>query len=292
MVTQRQSQWRLFLLGLASAALAVVAWASTTQTVTGQRLGDTILYGRATVDLAILQAANETLAGIGLAFAFMAALGLAALALARGGFGSAVATAGVLAGANLTSLLLKAWLPRPDLLGESGYGAPNSFPSGTVTLVASITLAAILVAPRRLRIPMAVVAATMTAVVGSSTMIAGWHRLGDVVGAVLIALAWTCVLTGMLVLTRGWMPRHTWGGGGGGRVASIATFGGAAAAVAGAAGIAVALSDQPHLSELIADQAAEPGPFIAAISIAVGVSFMACLGYVLAMRGVAIERRG
>jgi membrane-associated phospholipid phosphatase len=277
---------------LGSAALAAVAWASTTQTLTGQQLGDTILYGRATADLAVLEAANETLALVGLASAAVAALGLTALAFLRGGLGSAVATAGMIGGANVTSLVLKAALPRPDLLGNVAYAAGNSFPSGTVTLVASIMLAAILVAPRRLRTATAFAASAVTAAVGVSTIVAGWHRLGDVAGAVLIALAWACLLTALLVLARGWMPRRTWGRGSGGRMAALASLGGAAAIVVGAAGIAVVALDRPYLSEVIADQAAQPGPFVAALSIAAGISFIACVGYVVAMRGVAIERRG
>jgi membrane-associated phospholipid phosphatase len=291
-VNPRQSERRLLLLGLSSAALAAVAWASTTQTLTGQQLGDTILFGRATADLAVVEAANETLAVVGLAFGAMAAIGLTALALVRGGVGSAVATAGMIGGANVTSLVLKAVLPRPDLLGASAYAASNSFPSGTVTLVASIMLAAILVAPRRLRTSAAVVASVMTAAVGSSTIIAGWHRLGDVAGAVLIALSWACLVTMALVVARGWMPRRSWGTGVGGRIASFATLGGAAAIVAGTAGIALVALDQPYLSDVVADHAAQPGPFVAALTIAAGISFIACVGYVVAMRGVAIERRG
>jgi membrane-associated phospholipid phosphatase len=283
LVNRRQSEWRLLLLGVSSAALAGVAWASTTQTLTGQQLGDTILFGRTTADLAVVEAANETLA--------LAGLGLAVLAFVRGGLGSGVATAGMIGGANLTSLLLKASLPRPDLLGASAYATGNSFPSGTVTLVASIMLAAILVAPRRLRTPGALVASVVTAAVGCSTIVAGWHRLGDVAGAILIALAWSCLVTLLLVLARGWMPRRSWGGGGG-RTASIATLAGAAAVLVGAAGIALVALDRPYLSAAIADHAAQPGPFVAALSIATGLSFIGCVGYVVAMRGVAIERRG
>jgi membrane-associated phospholipid phosphatase len=292
LVSRRQSEWRLLLLAAGSAALAAIAWASTTQTLTGQQLGDTILFGRATADLALVEAANETLALVGLASAAMAALGLAALAFVRGGVGSAVATAVMIGGANVTSLVLKATLPRPDLLGASAYAPGNSFPSGTVTLVASIMLAAILIAPRRLRTPTAVVASIVTAAVGTSTIIAGWHRLGDVAGGVLIALSWSCLVTMLLVLARGWMPRHSWGGGAGGRSASVATLGGAAAILVGAAGIALVTLDRPYLSAAIADRAAQPGPFVAALSIAAGISFIACVGYVVAMRGVAIERRG
>jgi membrane-associated phospholipid phosphatase len=279
-------------LGLTSAALAVVAWASTTQTLVGQQLADAILYGRATADVGVVDAATETLAVASLTSAAMVGLGLAAFALARGGFRLAGAAVAMLAGANLTSLALKGTLERPDLLGGSAYATGNSFPSGTVTLAASIAFAAILVAPRRVRTLTAIGGATVTAVVGVSAIIAGWHRLADVVGAVLVALAWASLLAGLLVLTQGWMPRRTWSSGVGGRTGSIVAVTGAAAVVAGAIGIVMVVADRPHLSELIAARATAPGPFIAALAIVVGTSLIACAGYVVAMRGVAFERRG
>jgi membrane-associated phospholipid phosphatase len=258
-------------LGLTSAALAVVAWASTTQTLVGQQLADAILYGRATADVGVVDAATETLAVASLTSAAMVGLGLAAFALARGGFRLAGAAVAMLAGANLTSLALKGTLERPDLLGGSAYATGNSFPSGTVTLAASIAFAAILVAPRRVRTLTAIGGATVTAVV---------------------ALAWASLLAGLLVLTQGWMPRRTWSSGVGGRTGSIVAVTGAAAVVAGAIGIVMVVADRPHLSELIAARATAPGPFIAALAIVVGTSLIACAGYVVAMRGVAFERRG
>ncbi len=291
LVTPRQSAVRLALLGLGSTVLALVAWFSTTQTLAGQQLADAILYGRATADLGILEAATDTLAVTGLTSAAIAALGLAAFAIVRGGIGLAGATLLILAGANLTSYALKGTLERPDLLGVSAYAVGNSFPSGTVTLAASTALAAILVAPRRLRTLTAIGGATMTAAVGVSTIVAGWHRLADVVGAVLIALAWASLVAGFLVLGRGWMPRRTWGWGAGGRIGALVTVVGAAAVIAGAVGIAIVVADQPHLSELIAARAPTPEPFVAGLAVAAGTAFIACVGYVVAMRGVAFERR-
>jgi len=291
-VTPRQSAWRLCGLGLVSAALALVAWAGTTQTLLGQQLGDVILYGRATADLTVLEAATQTLTAASLTSAAIAGLGLATLALARGGFGLAGATVAILVGANLTTLALKGTLERPDLLGESAYAIGNSFPSGTVTLAASTSLAAILVAPRRLRTLTAIGAASMTAAVGVSTIIAGWHRLADVVGAILIALAWASLVAGFAALAQGWMPRRTWAQGVGGPVGSIVAGAGAVAIVAGAIGIAIAVANQPQLAELIAARAPAPGPFMAALAVTVGFSLIACVGYVMAMRGVAFEHRG
>jgi len=291
-MTPRQSAWRLILLGVASAALVVPIWAGTTQTLTGQQIADVILYGRATADLAVLEVADEALGAVSLAFAAIAGLGLATVALAHGGFGLAMAAVALLAGANLTTLGLKALLERPNLLGDLAYATGNSFPSGTVTLAASIGLASVLVAPRRVRTPVALVAATLTAAVGVGTIVAGWHRLADVEGAILISLAWASLVTAILVLAQGWMPRRTWGRGRGGRATTIVVALGVVAVIGGAVGVAFVFTDQPRLAELIGARAPATGPFIAALAIAVGTSLIACAGYVWAMRGVALELPG
>ena len=57
-----------------------------------------------------------------------------------------VAAAATVVGANVTTQALKRWLDRPDLLG---LGGANSFPSGHVTVVASLAAGALLVSVRR-----------------------------------------------------------------------------------------------------------------------------------------------
>ncbi len=292
LATPRQSAGRLVGLGLVAVVIAVVVWVGTTQTLTGQRLADVILWGRFAADLSILEAANDALALVGLTSAVIAGLGLATIALAHGGFGLVGAMTVLLAGANLTSLGLKLVLERPDLLGSVAYAFGNSFPSGTVTLAASIGLAAVLVVPRRLRTPTAVLAAVLVAVIGASTIVAGWHRLADVVGAIAIALAWASLVAGALVVAQGWMPRRTWGHGRGGRTAQVIGLVGLMAVVAGGLGVALVIADQPGLAELIAARASSPGPFIAALAIAIGTALIAFAAYVWAMRGVAFELKG
>lgn len=291
-VTPRQSARRLVLLAIGSAALVVLFWAGTTQTVVGQRIADLILYGRVAADLAVLGAATEALAAVSLAFVATAALGTVTLALARGGFGLATAVVVLLAGANLTAQGLELLLERPNLLGDVAYATGNSFPSGHVTLASSLCLACILVVPRRIRTPVAGVAATLIAVVGVSTIIAGWHRLADVEGGMLISLAWASLATAILVRAQGWIPRRTWGRGLGGRATTIAGAVGAVAVILGAVGIAFAVVDATPLAELIATRSPASGPFVSALAIAVGSSLIACAGYVWAMRGVALELPG
>ncbi len=288
-VTPRQSAARLAVLGLVSAALVGPLWLATTQTEAGQRIADLILYGRTSAAPLVLGAARDTLATISLAMGVIATLGLATLALARGGPALIAAVVALIAGANATTQLLQGSLDRPDLLAGAAYAIGNSFPSGHVTLVASLALAALLIVPRELRTTAAVIVAVVIAAVGTSTITAGWHRLADVLGAILISLAWAALATSVLVVVQGWMPRRTWRRGLGAGASTAAAFAGAAALLAGALGLAVVIADSAPLSTL-----AEPGPpaartFVAAVSISAGVACLAVAALVWAMRGVALE---
>lgn len=287
--TARQSARRLAALGVAAAAFTAVIWAGTTQTFTGQRIADLILYGRFSIDPGFSGAANETLAAVSLALVVIVALGLLTLAMARGGLGLATAVVVLLGGANLTAQLLKDVLDRPDLVGTATYAYGNSFPSGTATLAASLGFAGILAAPRRLRAPIAIGATILTAAVGASTITTGWHRLADVEGAILISLAWAGLVTAILVRTQGWMPRRTWGRGLGAQVTTVAAAAGMLAIVAGGIGLAAALVDPAPLARLIQERATTPESFFAALAIAVGTALLATAGYVWALRGVALE---
>lgn len=291
-VTTGGSGRRLALLGTVSALFVAAVWLATTQSVVGQQIADLILYGRVASDPAVLGAATDALTTVNLAFVLTAALGLLGLAVARGGFGLAAAVFVLLVGANLTAQLLKQVLERPDLLAGAAYASGNSFPSGHVAIVSSFALASVLVVPRRVRTLVAVIGAGLVATVGVSTMIAGWHRLADVEGAIFISLAWASFVTAILVAVRGWMPRRTWRRGVGGPPMRLVGSAGAVAVVAGTIGIVVIGVDPSPLAELVATNAIAPRTFIAALAVAAGTSLVGCAGYVWALRGVAFELPG
>ena len=288
-LTPSGSALLLALLGILAVGLVVAVYVGTTQTLAGQQIADMILYGRVVTDPAVVGAANETLTTVSLAFAGAATLGLLLVAFVRGGLGLAAAVGALVGGANLTTQTLKVMLERPNLLGDAAYAAGNSFPSGHVTIAASLGLAFVLAVPRRVRTPMAFVAATLIAAVGVSTMIAGWHRLADVEGAILISLAWAALLTALLVRAQGWMPRRTWGRGRGGSATTLVSAIGAVIAMAGVGGIVVVGIDPTPLAQQFATQEVASRTFVAALAIAAGTSLIACAGYVWAMRGVAFE---
>jgi hypothetical protein len=135
-------------------------------------------------------------------------------------------------------------------------------------------------------------AAALIALVAMSAIVAGWHRLADVGGGILISVAWASLVTAALVRLQGWMPRRTWGRGLGGRTTTLVGAVGAVAVIGGALGMALVAVDAPSLGSLLTARASAPGPFVAALAIAAGTSLVACVAYVWAMRGVAVESPG
>jgi len=104
-----------------------------------------------------------------------------------------LATIVVVAGANLTTQLLKTTLEHARHKAfEHGIGLPwpNSFPSGHTTAAASIAVALLLVAPAAHRFAAAVLGAGITAAVGFSVVILGWHYPSDVLGGLLVVGTW------------------------------------------------------------------------------------------------------
>lgn len=135
--------------------------------------------------------AKETLLGylgyVSIGAAAIALVGCLVLALLQGRARLAVAAAVIIAGANVTTQLLKhQLLERPDF----GYTTLNSLPSGHTTVVTSVVFATLLVAPAALR-PLFVVAGSFAVTLtGASTVVAGWHRPSDIVAALAVCLLW------------------------------------------------------------------------------------------------------
>jgi membrane-associated phospholipid phosphatase len=95
------------------------------------------------------------------------------------------------AGANATTQILKrVVIERPDYVP---YGS-NSLPSGHVTLVASVVLAAVIVVPVVLRPIVALAGGAWVVAVAASTVVSGWHRPSDTVAAVLVCVGWAAAV--------------------------------------------------------------------------------------------------
>jgi membrane-associated phospholipid phosphatase len=121
----------------------------------------------------------------------LAAIG--ALGLRLGRRREVLAAVVVVAGANRTTQLLKTTLEHARYKAvEHGVELPwpNSFPSGHTTAAASIAVALLLVVPAAHRLAAATAGAAITAVVGLSVVILGWHYPSDVLGGLLVVGAW------------------------------------------------------------------------------------------------------
>jgi membrane-associated phospholipid phosphatase len=130
--------------------------------------------------------------------------GICGYAVFRGRPRGAVAAVAVVAGANLTTQILKVALAHPRYQPILGWDQLNSaaFPSGHATAAASIALALIFVVPRRNLVPAAVFGAAYVFAIAVSVLVLSWHYPSDVAGGVIVALGWAFAVQALLLLTR------------------------------------------------------------------------------------------
>ena len=112
---------------------------------------------------------------VSLASLVVATAAVAFVALVRRRIRLALVATVLVAGANLTCQVLKDYvIGRPDLgIAGTDIGAPNSMPSGHVTVAASISVAAVLVLPPRLRGLAAVLGTVYLSLTGIATLSPG-----------------------------------------------------------------------------------------------------------------------
>lgn len=182
-----------------AAALAVAAgaaagvwllWRVFVVTEPGQRLDDAAFDGSRYGRSRLMTVAEPVLEVVSIPFVALVLLATVLLAVVRRRVLLAVQVAVVMAGANLTTQVLKrVALDRPDLGFDEWYHL-NTLPSGHTTAAASVSAALMFVVPRRVRPAAAVLAVLYTAATGISTLVGRWHRPSDAIAAVLVVLAW------------------------------------------------------------------------------------------------------
>ncbi|MBI1376577.1 MAG: phosphatase PAP2 family protein [Frankiales bacterium] len=182
----------------------VLVYELTVRTVAGRIVGDVALRG-ADVQVPAFLSGMNTVLDLVTATSIAGAVALVAVvALARDRRDDGLVAVGLLVAANVSSRLLKSFLlSRPDLgLSESAPVTLNSLPSGHTTAAFSAVVALLVVLPRRLRTPVALVGIGFSALAAIATMTSGWHRAGDSLASLLLVASWTAVAGLVLLLRR------------------------------------------------------------------------------------------
>ncbi len=172
----------------------MLVYALLVRTHAGQRVDEAALNGRL-ASPAARRAAGDLLTTIGVGSLVLVLALIVAQALVRRHAALAVAAVALVAGALLTTEVLKHLvLARPDLLPRPSTIRHNSFPSGHTTIAFAAGIAATLAAPPRWRRLVAVAALLYGTAIGIATVAAGWHRPSDVAGALLVVTGWAAAV--------------------------------------------------------------------------------------------------
>jgi membrane-associated phospholipid phosphatase len=196
----------LWLLALAVAEVVVfmLVWRFFVQSQHGQLLDTVALTGNSIGQARVADLVGTVLNAISALSLAVATTVVGFIALVRRRIALAFGAVLLIVGANLTTQIAKQLITRPELgVDLERAAAGNSLPSGHTTVAASVAVALILVLPSQVRGAAAVIGAAVTALAGTATLSAGWHRPSDAVAAVLIVGAWSCAAGLVIVVAQG-----------------------------------------------------------------------------------------
>ncbi|MCG2803695.1 MAG: phosphatase PAP2 family protein [Cellulomonas sp.] len=202
---------RVLAVALAVAALCAggvwACWRVFVRSAVGQRLDQLSFIGALHGRTRLWQYAERVLDPVSIGYVAAVLVTTMAIAFLRRRWLMALQVAVLMAGANLSTQILKyAVLDRPSF----GWGqAANTLPSGHTTAAASASAALLFVVTPRARPWVAVLGAGYTFATGWSTLIGQWHRPSDVVAAVLVVTAWFALACALMVLAPGATPTVT-----------------------------------------------------------------------------------
>jgi len=182
----RRLRWGL-LAGLGFVIVPLV-YAAAVLTSTGQRVEDAALGGVRESDLF---GSDTALNVISVPVILLLVVVIAAVAFARRRLAVGLGAGVVVLASAATSTLVKRIAERPEIAQST---TPNSFPSGHATIALAALFAVLLVTPRRFRAVVTLVGAAYAVFVANQTVVYGWHRVSDIVGACGIALFWLGVV--------------------------------------------------------------------------------------------------
>jgi hypothetical protein len=193
----------LLLLSALAFGLFLLVWLLAVQTEIGQRIDQAALEGGRQAPESAQDAADRLLRLVSIGSLLAATAALSALAWLRRRPGLLLIPAAVIGLSLLATEVFKyVVFERPDLITDPQLRA-NSYPSGHTTVAVGIGLAAVLVAPPRLRTTVGFAAAGLAAVAGVFVVTADWHRPSDPIGSYLLTLSTAAACMAALRL---WQP--------------------------------------------------------------------------------------
>ena len=178
----RRFRWAL----LAALGFVIVpsVYALAVLTPAGQRLEDAALGGVRDTDLF---GSDTALNVISVPVILLLVVVIVVVAFARRRLAVGLGAGFVVLASAATSTLLKRIAERPEIAQST---TPNSFPSGHATIALAALFAVLMVTPRRFRAVVLLVGAAYAVFVANQTVVYGWHRVSDIVGACGVALFW------------------------------------------------------------------------------------------------------
>ena len=201
---------RLLVVAAVAAAAFFGVFGFAVGTELGQRADDAALVGSEAAPERAESAADNLLRVVSIGSLLAAIAVLSGLAWLRRRPGLLLVPGAVI-GASLiaTELFKLVILQRPELIVESKF-PDNTYPSGHATVAIAIGMAALAIAPTRLRARVGIAAALLAAAGGVFVVTAEWHRPSDPIGSFTLTLAVTAlVLAGLRIWRqrRGEEPR-------------------------------------------------------------------------------------
>ncbi|MBQ1026143.1 phosphatase PAP2 family protein [Micromonospora sp. C95] len=190
----------LVVLALIQTAAFIAVWQFALHTEVGQWIDTVALTGNRIGQDHIEEPVDRILNAMSVVSLLAVTVMIGFIALIRGRVALAVAATLLIAGANVTTQLLKYGLSRPDYgIDLERVYVGNSLPSGHTTVAGSVAVALVLVLPPKVRAAGAVIGAAYAATAGVATLSAGWHRPSDAIAAFLVVGVWAA-LAGLLLL--------------------------------------------------------------------------------------------
>ena len=214
------------LLALSCLAATLGLWGLFVFTHTGQTLDAMALEGSEIGSHYVSAHARRLLSVVSMPAAVVLVVTILVIGLLRRSHRRAVWAVVAVAGANLTTQVLKyQFLWRPDFNITERWDNANTLPSGHTTMAASAAVALVLLSGRRWRALSAWAGALFTIAMGYSTLVCQWHRPSDVLAGILVPVAWGALAVAGGAWRAPWSLREGTGEESSGEVPGLTTVG-------------------------------------------------------------------